>query len=78
MTMAADSEDRRFDERVNAKAEIDFSDGERFYKGYLFDISQGGVQIEASRPVEPGTKLTLAVPLLKSPLKIHGFVRWSR
>jgi len=57
--------------------EVDCSDGQRFLTGRLCDISEGGLQIETPRSLDPGTKLTLAVSS-SPPLKIKGIVRWTR
>ncbi len=69
-------QNRRRAERLDAHYDVTFFDGKRVHKEYVRDISVGGLQIEALKPLEPGTQLTLTLPS-SPPLKVKGIVRWT-
>ncbi|MEF3168471.1 MAG: PilZ domain-containing protein [Deltaproteobacteria bacterium] len=67
--------DKRRSVRLPFQAEVDFSDGSRFFSEHIVNISTGGILIEASRCCEPGTELVLILPFVP-PRKVRGVVRW--
>ena len=68
--------DQRIYDRVPKNFVIEYSDGHCFYAEYLYDLSIGGMRIEALDPIEPETKLIISLPL-KPVLKIEGIVKWT-
>jgi len=68
---------RRTTERLPTHYDVIYSDGKRMHKEYVKDISVGGLQIEALKPLEPGTKLTLTLTS-NPPLKVNAIVRWVK
>ncbi len=68
---------RRRTERLPTHYDVIYSDGKRMHKEYVRDISVGGMQIEALKPLEPGTKLTLTLTSVP-PLKVKAIVRWVK
>jgi len=66
---------RRQYKRAPTNLMLQYSDGRRLYSEFLCDFSLGGVRIEALKPLEPGTELTIILPS-KPALKIRGEVKW--
>jgi Tfp pilus assembly protein PilZ len=53
---------------------IDYTVGDRYYKGFIQDISEGGLFIETSNEFSVGQKIimTFASPDYQKPFKIYG------
>ncbi len=75
--MKRNNPERRKTQRLNTKFVLDFSDGLKFFQGYLLDIGPGGVQIESPEPCPKDANLTISMPF-EPPLKLNGIVRWSQ
>jgi len=46
-----------------------------FFKGYVQDISTGGLKLETQKRLEKGEKVDLTIDSIR-PLKIAGIIRW--
>ena len=75
--MAKTVRDKRKAQRLSSTFDVTYSDGKFFYTDFLKDISTGGAQIEAQRPLEIGTLITLTLST-EPPVKIKGIVRWIK
>lgn len=76
--MSIKERNKRKSQRVPIPVEINFSDGKRFFSGFVKDLSSGGIQIETSTPCnKDGGLLTLTFGRFP-PIKVKGVVRWLK
>lgn len=68
-------EDLRKHNRINTLLEVTFSDGQRMYMDTILNLSMGGICVECQKPIEPGTYLTIILPL-KPQIKIGATAKW--
>ena len=69
--------DRRKHVRTPTQLMIQYSDQRLFFTEFVCDLSLGGICIEASRPLEPGTMLTISVST-QPVFKAKAMVVWSK
>ena len=69
--------DRRKHVRTPAQLMIQYSDQRLFFTEFLCDLSLGGICIEASKPLEPGTMLTISISTQPA-IKAKAVVVWSK
>ncbi len=77
MVVKSSFKDKRKAERLPSCFQVTYSDGKYFYTECLRDISSGGAQIEAARPQEVGTEITMTLDS-EPPIKLKGIVRWVK
>ena len=75
--MQSDHKTTRRDDRINSTIEVDYSDGIRFFKEKITDLSVGGCQIETLTPLKKGTGITLTI-ITSPPIKLKGNIRWTK
>ena len=69
--------DQRKHSRTPTQLSVEYSDQNLFFTEFMSDLSMGGMCIVASRPLEPGTKLTISISI-QPPVKVEGIVVWSK
>ncbi len=47
-----------------------------FFRGYVQDISTGGLKLETQKKLEKGTNISMSIDSPR-PLKLEGMVRWA-
>ncbi len=68
---------RRKHVRTPTQLMIQYSDQRLFFTEFVCDLSLGGICIEASRPLEPGTMLTISASTQPA-FKAKAMVVWSK
>ena len=71
------STERRQQKRTSTNSTLQCSDGRYLYSEFLCNLSIEGMCIEASKPLEQGTRLTISLSS-KPLLEIEGLVKWTR
>ncbi len=68
------SKKRRRDPRRPCSVPVDYATGDRIFKGFIKDISSGGVFVESRKALDLGEEITLTFtsPDLPKPVKIKG------
>ena len=69
--------DRRKHVRTLTQLIVQYSDQRLFFTEFLYDLSLGGICIEASKPLEPGTILTISISTQPA-IKAKAMVVWSK
>ncbi len=69
--------DRRKHIRVPAELTVHYSDQRHFFTEFLCDLSLGGLCVETSKPLEPGTMLNISIPA-QPVIKTKAIVVWSK
>lgn len=66
--------DRRRDPRRPCSVPVDYATEDRVFKGFIKDISSGGVFVESQKNLDVGEEITLTFtsPDLRKPMKITG------
>jgi Tfp pilus assembly protein PilZ len=67
------SEKRKYDRKDFIRV-IDYTVGDRYYRDFIHDISEGGLFIETSNDLSLGQKIlmTFVSPDYQKPFKVHG------
>lgn len=65
--------DQRKYSRTPIQLSVEYSDQNLFFTEFMSDLSMAGMCIVASRPLEPGTKLTISISI-QPPVKVEGTV----
>jgi hypothetical protein len=70
---------RRKDSRKSCSIPVDYAMGERSFKGFIKNMSAGGVFIETRRPVSVGQEIsmTLIPSKLDKPINVKGEIFWA-
>lgn len=70
------TDQRRFPRKPCPGVQVLFSDTSHFYSDYIFDISESGMFINSSAPLEIGTEISMSFLSFhkKGPIKIKGDV----
>lgn len=69
--------DRRRHPRVSLQVDVDVSTATNFYVGRTRDLSAGGLFVESSERLEPGTEVQLKLRVSGKPLVLDCVVRWG-
>jgi c-di-GMP-binding flagellar brake protein YcgR len=69
--------DRRKHIRTPTELIIQYSDQRLFFTEFVCNLSLGGLCVEASKPIEPGTMLTISTSTQPS-IKAKATVVWSK
>ncbi len=69
--------DRRKHVRTPTQLIVQYSDQRLFFTEFTCDLSLGGICIEASKPLEPGTKLIISIST-QQVIKAKAMVVWSK
>jgi uncharacterized protein (TIGR02266 family) len=69
--------DRRKHVRTPAQLIVQYSDQRLFFTEFLYNLSLGGICIEASKPLEPGTRLIVSISTQPA-VKAEAIVAWSK
>ncbi|WP_022852981.1 TIGR02266 family protein [Thermodesulfatator atlanticus] len=72
-------DDKRKHPRLEHVFRVDYSTPEALFNEFAENISEGGMFIKTSRPLEIGTEIIIEfkLPLLKEPIKVKGKVEWN-
>ena len=65
--------DQRKYSRTPTQLSVEYSDQNLFFTEFMSNLSMEGMCIVASRPLEPGTKLTISIST-QPPVKVEGTV----
>jgi len=69
--------DRRKHVRTPSQLIVQYSDQRLFFTEFLCDLSIGGICIEASKSIEPGTMLIISISTQLA-IKAKAMVVWSK
>jgi len=69
--------DRRKYDRTPTQLIVQYSDQRLFFTEFLCNLSLGGICLEATKPLEPGTKLTISISTQPT-IKAEAIVAWSK
>jgi uncharacterized protein (TIGR02266 family) len=71
--------DRRRHTRKPCSTAVTYATLDRVFKGFLTNISTGGVFVETGEPLVPGQEITLtfSFPNQERPMKLTGQIVWS-
>lgn len=70
--------ERRKHARYRIDLPVTVSVGERWLRGKIPDLSEGGFQIQADEELEPGRRASLRLERRGEPCVARGIVRWHR
>lgn len=70
--------ERRREPRTPVNIRIDYQTVDAFFSEFASNINQGGLYIKTTRPLPPGTRLTLQflLPNRGTPIQVDGEVVW--
>jgi type IV pilus assembly protein PilZ len=70
--------ERRREPRTPVNIRIDYQTVDAFFSEFASNINQGGLYIKTTRPLPPGTRLTLQflLPNRTTPIQVEGEVVW--
>lgn len=70
--------ERRREPRTPVNIRIDYQTVDAFFSEFASNINQGGLYIKTTRPLAPGTHLTLQflLPNRPTPIQVAGEVVW--
>ena len=70
--------ERRREPRTPVNIRIDYQTIDAFFSEFASNINQGGLYIKTTRPLPPGTRLTLQflIPNRPAPIQVEGEVVW--
>ncbi len=73
-------EEQRFHTRIDYEASIDVESDDRFFTGFVRNISNGGVFVAGGSAPPVGTKVVVRfrIPTLADPVVAEAEVRWVR
>lgn len=69
--------DQRKHVRTPTELIVQYSDQRLFFTEFVCNLSPGGLCVEASKPIEPGTMLTISTST-QPPIKAKAIVVWSK
>lgn len=72
--------DHRHHARVDYEASVDFESEDRFFTGFVRNVSNGGLFIAAGSCPAVGSKVVVSfrIPTLPEPIVAEALVRWVR
>lgn len=70
--------ERRREPRTPVNIRIDYQTVDAFFSEFASNINQGGLYIKTTKPLPPGTRLTLQflLPNRGTPIQVDGEVVW--
>ena len=72
--------EKRKTPRIPLEMEVTYESGDAFISSFLFDINGGGVFIQTSEPLDPGSRLGICfhVPGMSDSFLVDATVVWTQ
>lgn len=79
-TSMTDRASRRVYDRIDTVFRVDYRTVDRFFADFAENISEGGMFISTTRPLDPGSVISIEfnLPFSEEPLRVEAEVIWVR